>query len=85
MNRARIFPLRVLLTVPRWYFFCGSFVCLSMLSRLFIAALWSPARKGMTPWLFFFVMFNCEFVTFPRCILGQVLDCIDDICPRSVA
>ena len=28
------------------------------LSRLFIAALWSPAGKGLTSW-FVFVMFNC--------------------------
>ena len=29
-----------------------------MLSRLFIAALWSPAGKRLTSWLLF-VMFNC--------------------------
>ena len=29
-----------------------------MHSRLFIAALWSPAGKGLTSWLLF-VMFNC--------------------------
>ena len=29
-----------------------------MLSRLFIAALWSPAGKGLISWLLF-VMFNC--------------------------
>ena len=42
-----------------------------MLSRLFIAALWSPAGKGLTSWLSF-VMFNYVFVTFPCGILGQV-------------
>ena len=42
-----------------------------MLLRLFIAALWSPAGKGLTSWLSF-VMFNCVFVTFPCAILGQV-------------
>ena len=42
-----------------------------MLSRLFIAALWSPAGKGLTFWLSF-VMFNCVFVTFPCGILGRV-------------
>ena len=50
-----------------------------MLFRLFIAALWSPAGKGLTSWLLF-VMSNCDFVTFPCGILGQVcmvLDCID--------
>ena len=42
-----------------------------MLSRLFIAALWSPAEKGLTSW-FLFVMFNGIFVTVPCGILGQV-------------
>ena len=42
-----------------------------MLSRLFIAALWSPEGKGLTSWLLF-VMFFCDFVTFPFGILGQV-------------
>ena len=42
-----------------------------MLSRLFIAALWSPAGEGLTSWLSF-VMFNCAFVTFLCGILGQV-------------
>ena len=42
-----------------------------MLSRLFIAALWSPAVKGLTSRLLF-VMLNCVLVTFPRGILGQV-------------
>ena len=42
-----------------------------MLSRLFIAALWSPAGKPLTSWLLF-VMFNCIFVTFPCGLLGQV-------------
>ena len=49
------------------------FLCLVflMLSHLFIAALWSPAGKGLTSQLLF-VMFNCVFVTFPCGILGQV-------------
>ena len=42
-----------------------------MLLRLFIAALWSPAWKGLTSWLSF-VMFYCVFDTFPCGILGQV-------------
>ena len=32
--------------------------------RLFIDGFWSPAEKGLTPWLSF-VMSNCEVVTFP--------------------
>ena len=50
--------------MDRLCYLCLVFV---MLSRLFIAALWSP----MTSWLSF-VMFNCGFVTFPLGILGQV-------------
>ena len=52
------------------FYLCLAFV---MLSRLFIAALWSPAGKGLTSWLLF-VMFNCIIFTlkFPCGILGQV-------------
>ena len=48
-----------------------------MLSRLFIAALWSHAGKWMTSWLLF-VMFNC-FCHFPMWYpwADVVLDCID--------
>ena len=42
-----------------------------MISRLFIDALWSPTGKELTSWLLL-LLFNCVFVTFPRCILGQV-------------
>ena len=41
-----------------------------MLSRLVIAALWSPAGKGLTSWLFIGDVY-CIFVTFPCGILGQ--------------
>ena len=60
-----------LLTVPRRYFFCGSFMyvfsvlcllCLCM--RLFLSVLWSPTGKGLTS-LLSFVVSNCEFVIFP--------------------
>ena len=52
---------------------CYLCLVLFMLSRPFIAALWSPAGKGLTSWLLF-VMFNnfSVFVTFPCGILGQV-------------
>ena len=56
-----------------------------MLLRLFIAALWSLAGKELTSWLSF-VMFNCVFVTFPCCILGQVwclIVLIPDVCQLS--
>ena len=42
-----------------------------MLSCLFIAALWSPEGKELTSWLLF-VMFFCDFVTFPFGIRGKV-------------
>ena len=56
-----------------------------MLSRRFIAALWSPAGKGLISWLLF-VMSNCDFVTFPYGIPGQVwywIVLIPDLCRLS--
>ena len=56
-----------------------------MLSCLLIAALWSPAVKGLTSWLLF-VMSNCDFVIFPCGILGQVwylIVLIPDLCRLS--
>ena len=66
-----------LLTVPRRCFFCGPFVIsvlflLCFRTRQFIDALRSPVGKWLTYWLSF-VMSNCEVVTFPIGILGQVL------------
>ena len=61
---------------------CDLCLVFVMLSRLFIAALWSPAGKGLTSWLTY-VMFNCVFVTFPCGILGQVwylIVSIPDLC-----
>ena len=42
-----------------------------MLSRLFIAALWSPEGKGLT-FLVIVCGVYCDFVTFPFGIPGQV-------------
>ena len=47
---------------------CNLCVVFVMLSRLFIASLWSSAGEGLTSWLLF-VMFNCGCVTFPCGIL----------------
>ena len=41
-----------------------SLVLLCFHARLFVVALWSPARKGLTSWLSF-VMSFCDVVTFP--------------------
>ena len=54
-----------------------------MLYRLLIAALWSPAGKGLTYGLSFVVL-NCVVVTFSFGILGQVwylIVSISDLCP----
>ena len=56
-----------------------------MLTRLFIAALWSHAGTGLTSWLSV-VMFYCDFVTFPCGILGEVcylIVSIPDLCHLS--
>ena len=55
-------------------YFCLVFV---MLSRLFIAALWSPEEKGLTSWLLFvrFVVILLLPIFYPG--TGVVLDCID--------
>ena len=49
-----------------------------MLSFLFIAAMWSPAGKGLAS-LLSFVIFNCVFVFFPMWYpwSGVVVSCID--------
>ena len=47
--------------VDRIYYFCLVLLCFH--ARLFVDALWSPARKGLTSWLLF-VMSNCEVVSF---------------------
>ena len=58
-----------------------------MLWRLLIAALWSPAGKGLSFWLSFVVL-NCVVVTFLFGILGQMwylIVSIADLCPLSLA
>ena len=58
------------------------FFCLCLCARLFICAFWSPAGKWLTSWLSS-VVSNCEFVTFPIGILGQVrylIVSISDLC-----
>ena len=62
---------------------CFSVLCLLYLcARIFICALWSPAGKALTSW-FSFVVYNCEFVTFPLVSWGQVwylIVSIPDLC-----
>ena len=62
--------------------FCYLCFVFVMLSCLFIAALWSPAGKGLTFWLLL-VMFYCVFVTFPCGVLSQLwylIVSISDLC-----
>ena len=71
------------LTVPRRYFFCGSFMFLFCLvfamfcANLFICALWSPAGKGLTSWLSFVVSSVSLSLSLWYPGSGVVLDCID--------
>ena len=70
-------------TVPRRYFFCGSFMFLFCLvfamfcARLFICASWSPAGKGLTSWLSFVVSSVSLSLSHWYPGSGVVLDCID--------
>ena len=61
---------------------CYLYLVFDMLSRLFIAALWSPAGKGLTSCLLF-VMFNCDFVTFPFCKRQILIVLVPDLCRLS--
>ena len=61
-------PQSILLNFFPSVYFCIVFV---MLSCLLIAALWSPAGKGLTSWLSL-VLLNWVVVSFPFGILGQV-------------
>ena len=64
---------------------CYLCIGLVMFLHMFIAALWSPVGKRLTSWLLF-VMFNCDCVTFPCGILGQVwylIVLIPDLCCLS--
>ena len=55
-------PIELASFVDHLCYFCLFWLCFR--ARLFIDALWSPARKRLTSWLSF-VMSNCEVVTFP--------------------
>ena len=55
-----------------------SVLCLLCIcAHLFVCALLSPARKGLTSWLSF-VLSNCEFLTFP--LVSRVRCGTPDIC-----
>ena len=68
----------VLLFLDHLCYLCLVFV---MLSRLFIAALWSLEGKGLTFWLLFVIFVCVRFCYFPILYPGTcvVLDCIDSL------
>ena len=57
--------------------FCSVLCLLCLCARLFICALWSPAGKGLTPWLSFVV--SAVGLLLSHCYpeSGAVLYCID--------
>ena len=57
-----------------WVFFCLVFAK-TLCVCLFICALWSPAGKGLTSWLYFVVSNLSLSHWYPGS--GVVLDCID--------
>ena len=62
--------------------FCYLCFVFVMISCLFIAALWPPAGKGLTYWLYVCDVLLC-FVTYPFGVLGQVcylIVSISDLC-----
>ena len=58
---------------------CNLCLVIVMLLHLFIAALWSPAGKGLTSWLLFVMFIVLWLCYFPMWYPGSgvVLDCID--------
>ena len=61
---------------------CTVLCLLCLCARLFICALWSPAGKGLTPWLSF-VASAVSLSIFPFGILGRVwylVVSIPDLC-----
>ena len=56
-------------------FDCGSFLLFVIvfvkLSCLFLTALWSPASKGLTSWLYLILCFPVFFITFTYNALGK--------------
>ena len=46
---------------------CYLYLMFAMLSRLLIAALWSPEGKGLTSWLLFVILLLSHLVSWDRC------------------
>ena len=63
--------------VPRRYHLCYLCLVFVMLSRLLIAALWSPEGKGLTSWLVFVLFIVILLLSDLVFWDSVVLDCID--------
>ena len=59
--------------------FCSVLCLLCLCAGLFICALWSPARKGLTSWLSFVVSTVSLSLSHWYSGSGVVLDCIDSL------
>ena len=57
--------------------FCSVLCLLSLFTRLFICASWSPAGKGLTSWLSFVVSTVSLSLSHWYPVSGELLDCID--------
>ena len=67
--------IRLHLTWSKRHHLCYLCLVFAIPSRLFIAALWSPAEKGLTSWLLFaMIFFRYLPMWYPGS--GMVLDCI---------
>ena len=60
-----------------WVFFLSCVCCAFVRARLFICALWSPARKGLTSWFSLVVSTVSLLLSHWYPGSGVVLDCID--------
>ena len=56
---------------------CYLYLVFFILSRLFIAILWSPEGKGLTYWLLFVMFIVIVLLSHLVSWAGVVLDCID--------
>ena len=68
---------RCIISVSRGLCFCSVLCLLCLCARLFICALWSPAGKGLTPWLSLVVSTVSLSLSHWYPGSGVVLDCID--------
>ena len=88
VKHVQAFQYFFLLTVPRWFYFCGSFLLLYFVF-VYHTGLSVPYSLVVTCWewadfsALLYVMFSCVFVAFPCGVLDQVwylIVLIPDLC-----